>query len=78
MRVEVPPAFARGVPYQRGEAGDRGLVKTPELVEQWRRSYGVDSLKRPARPRRFDAVVDVAELDREQARAWTLVRTVDY
>ncbi|WP_017543431.1 aminoglycoside phosphotransferase family protein [Nocardiopsis prasina] len=56
--------------------GDAGFELLPALRNRWEEAEATGDAVRETR-RRFDLLTEVAGLDRERARAWTLVRVLE-
>ncbi|PWV55160.1 aminoglycoside phosphotransferase family protein [Nocardiopsis sp. L17-MgMaSL7] len=56
--------------------GDAGFELLPALRNRWEEAEATGDAVRETR-RRFDLLAEVAGLDRERARAWTLVRVLE-
>lgn len=56
--------------------GDSGFELLPALRNRWEEAEATGDAVRETR-RRFDLLTEVAGLDRERARAWTLVRVLE-
>ncbi|WP_116246924.1 aminoglycoside phosphotransferase family protein [Nocardiopsis sp. FIRDI 009] len=56
-------------------AGDPAFELLPALFNRWEETVATGDVRRETR-RRFDALTEVAVLDRDRARAWTLVRVL--
>ena len=56
-------------------AGDPGFELEPALDNRWDEAVATGDVRRETR-RRFDLLTDVTGLERDRARAWTLVRVL--
>ncbi|MFE9246070.1 aminoglycoside phosphotransferase family protein [Nocardiopsis sp. NPDC006938] len=77
--LAAPPGAARG-PWlaidPKPLVGDGGFELLPALRDRWEEAEATGDALREVR-RRFDLLTEAAGLDRERARAWTLVRVLE-